>query len=183
LKKQTTIQSKMTEKMKKGVNFSTPVEQVFWFEGVTEEERDAVWFRRTDYIEFVEAELRRRDLLSEIEKSKDQQTRGSFKGEQQKQQQQQQQQRLHEKVVEEAAMKVTFARKMASRTLSTGPPRRRRLPKREKNDLDVSNHETHQFAMAARAKRGKSTSPDLVTKHEPAPAIHPAPAAQRALAV
>lgn len=123
-----------TIRVMKTVQFRDPVSVAFWFEGVREEERDDVWFRRADYVDFVEQELRRRELLTQIENKDMRAPRRASDMD-------------TSKSTTETAMKHTFTRRMVSRTFSAGPNvRRRRLPQREKNELDVSNHAS-QLAM------------------------------------
>ena len=114
------------------------------FEGVTPDEADNVWFRRTEYVEFVENELRRRELLSAIEATATA-TATSHRRASTPLQRATLQRASSTHVVantttscQEGAMKHTFSKRMVSRALSSGPPRRRRqLPRREQNDMDA----------------------------------------------
>ncbi|CAB9524281.1 expressed unknown protein [Seminavis robusta] len=142
-----------TTTAKKTVIFATPESESFWFDGVTEEERDDVWFRRTDYVEFVEAELRRRELLTEIEEGNNKKharrSSDTSKG--------------------ESEMKHTFTRRMVSRTFSAGPTvrRRRRLPRRERNELDISNHSSSHVKKRQLARTPRNAASDDTNEQEP----------------
>ena len=148
---------------RRSVRFSALAVVHHCFEGVTPEEADNVWFRRTEYVEFVENELRRRELLSAIEavatdagssSSEERQRRASTPSSHPRATLQQTPSAPttksnidhrtksvvsnHNNRCKEGAMKHTFSKRMVSRTLSSGPPRRRRqLPRREQNDMDA----------------------------------------------
>lgn len=122
--------TKMTTPTKNRVTFKSPEAQLFWYEGVSDDEADDVWFRRADYVEFVEAELRRR-VLEEIE--------CHLKGS-----------------TNEVAMKHTFTRTMVSREFSSGPPRRPRPVGRAKTELDWSNH-TSQYTKSRKKTTAVAT--------------------------
>lgn len=160
-----------TAEKERRVHFVVPIEEIYWFDGVTEEERDDCWWRRGDYVDFIENELRRRELLHEIETqnkvasaaaaaaaaaaettseetNNDNTTTTTTTTAKTPPNLQQAKQ-----ATTEPGLNHRFTRKMVSRTFSAGPHvRRRRLPRREsKNELDDSNHES-QFALrAARA--------------------------------
>lgn len=157
--------NKNEKETKKAVNFTNPaVEHVNWFEGVTEFERDAVWYRREDYIDFVEKELRRRQLLKDIEG-----TSGSPEGAKQKKIRSPRKLNKRERGSAETEMKHTFSTNMVSRTISSGPPRRRRLPRRELNEVDV----TRAFSHMKKQKQGAAESALLSVETKELPKEHP----------